>query len=603
MLQLRGSADRVLISSFFSDMRPVQRIVFFNGESLSTSELILTTQGTAASDQLYGTGNPDSLLGGGGNDRIQGYGGNDYLDGGMGDDELFGGEGDDTYRNGGGHDFARDESLISNDTYFFQYGDGFLNIEDKGGVDSLVLGNLIAPADVSVRIDDGGNVDLVFRRDKSQQVSWSSVFDDVSGRLLAERAFEAIRFADGTVWTMSDIRTKGIEATSGDDEIRAFETDDTVDGGPGDDALGGKDGNDQLLAGGGNDRLEGGRGDDRLFGGEGADSLMGSDGNDTLAGGRGDDELRGSDGDDVYLYELGDGADRIIYPYEKDPGFDRIELGAGISADSIDVRIHAGNATLFLADGGSLHIEQMYPRYGDPSTIEEIRFHDGGRWGPDDLMRKVRAIIGNAGSQTLSGGDRGEQLSGLGGDDRLLGGAGNDLLEGGDGNDVLEGGPGNDLLDGGRGSNDVYLFGRGDGQDVIDGPIQEDLALSHLGVLRFKANVNPGDVRIKGLGENRGIELVVGGAGDSVVLEGFHYGAYAYARPFNTVQRVEFANGAAWDGPTIDRLMRGGNHAPTVNAVIEDRAFTEGDPVRFGIAGRCVCRCGRRCGRCAVVLR
>ena len=58
---------------------------------------------------------------------------------------------------------------------------------------------------------------------------------------------------------------------------------------------------------------------------------------------------------------------------------------------------------------------------------------------------------------TVDGGD---------GNDTLIGGAGNDTLIGVDGDDRLVGGTGNDLLRGCAG-NDTYVFGRGDGQDVI----------------------------------------------------------------------------------------------------------------------------------------
>ncbi|WP_301278479.1 calcium-binding protein, partial [Dechloromonas sp.] len=66
-------------------------------------------------------------------------------------------------------------------------------------------------------------------------------------------------------------------------------------------------------------------------------------------------------------------------------------------------------------------------------------------------------LIGNAANNSLYGD---------GGNDTIYGAAGNDTLYGGNGDDVLDGGAGNDTLWESYG-NDTYLFGRGDGQDVI----------------------------------------------------------------------------------------------------------------------------------------
>ena len=53
-------------------------------------------------------------------------------------------------------------------------------------------------------------------------------------------------------------------------------------------------------------------------------------------------------------------------------------------------------------------------------------------------------INGDAGNDTLTGGDGADVLYGGAGDDRLIGGAGDDLLVGGAGDDWMFGGSGND---------------------------------------------------------------------------------------------------------------------------------------------------------------
>lgn len=117
---------------------------------------------------------------------------------------------------------------------------------------------------------------------------------------------------------------------SGDDLLRGFAGDDALEGGSGNDLLAGNAGSDTLSGGAGDDTLRGwrdddvlrgGEGDDRLAGHAGDDALGGGSGNDTLRGGRGDDTLDGGQGDDLliggpgndsFLFEAGDGDDRIF---------------------------------------------------------------------------------------------------------------------------------------------------------------------------------------------------------------------------------------------------------------------------------------------------
>lgn len=66
-----------------------------------------------------------------------------------------------------------------------------------------------------------------------------------------------------------------------------------------------------LEGGRGRDNLRGGSGDDVLNGNRGGDRLSGGDGDDVLSGGRGRDVLDGGQGDDTFVFNEGDGFDRI----------------------------------------------------------------------------------------------------------------------------------------------------------------------------------------------------------------------------------------------------------------------------------------------------
>ena len=65
----------------------------------------------------------------------------------------------------------------------------------------------------------------------------------------------------------------------------------------------------------GNDNLYGSVSSDLLFGGAGDDSIIAASGDDTLDGGNGNDYLEGGVGNDTYVFNIGDGIDRI-YDYE-----------------------------------------------------------------------------------------------------------------------------------------------------------------------------------------------------------------------------------------------------------------------------------------------
>lgn len=172
---------------------------------------------------------------------------------------------------------------------------------------------------------------------------------------------------------------------------------DTLRGLGGDDFLMGWRGNDLLEGGLGNDTLEGGPGDDRLFGGEGldtasyssagsgvqvdlsksgsqrtgagadwltsvenligsgfADRLRGNSEINVIDGGGGDDLLFGGRGADHFVFDAGDGADRIT---DFEDGLDLLDLrgyaGAAYSNTSI-ASVFGGHTLITLVGGESI---------------------------------------------------------------------------------------------------------------------------------------------------------------------------------------------------------------------------------------------------------
>jgi len=148
-------------------------------------------------------------------------------------------------------------------------------------------------------------------------------------------------------WMMMGAGDDFAAGGNGADIIAGNSGHDVLKGEAGDDVLYGGTGDDTLLGGAGKDVLIGGEGMDSasyaditsavrvyldsswandnaaavgdefssiegLIGGSGNDRLGGSDDDDVIGGGAGDDMLFGGAGDDTYVYNLGDGLDRIF---------------------------------------------------------------------------------------------------------------------------------------------------------------------------------------------------------------------------------------------------------------------------------------------------
>jgi Ca2+-binding RTX toxin-like protein len=187
---------------------------------------------------------------------------------------------------------------------------------------------------------------------------------------------------------------------------------------------------------------------------------------------------------------------------------------------------------------------------GTPYRIEQVQFADGTIWNASLLADTASAPIGSEGTDYLFGNSRDNNFQGLGGDDvlygygggdTLSGGAGNDVLSGGDGSgtDVLDGGAGNDTLYGGYqygGSNigwgnDIYVFGRGYGQDTIvdydgnSGTGNTDQAL-------FASGIAADQLWFSHVGNN--LEVSVIGTSDTLTIQNWYSGTASHVEQFRT---------------------------------------------------------------------
>jgi len=356
---------------------------------------------------LYNNDGDAILVGGAGNDYLSGGAGNDIMDGGAGDDILHGGTGNDTYifRRGTGTD------------YVYEYNSG-----DAGDV--IYVGDFITADNITARRSKRDLVLTII--DSGDQMLVTNWFSNESSRI------EQIKFADGTVWGVDEIKQKVLEATPYDDYIAGYETDDV------------------------------------LTGVAGNDSLYGDDGNDTLDGGSGNDLLDGGTGNDTYIWGRGSGSDVVVEQATTAGETNRIQLTEGV--DENDLRLMINGEDLLLAIKDSDDLLQIKGWFASvPAQLDEIRFSDGTTWDRAAILSKMS--IASDTDDYLAGTPLNDMLSGGGGDDTIYGFSGNDILNGGVDYDSIYGGAGDDQLNGGEGYDSLF---DDDGNNTLSGGADDD---------------------------------------------------------------------------------------------------------------------------------
>jgi len=446
---------------------------------------------TQGSDCLTGDGADEIIAGWGGNDIIYGGGGNDQLMGEEGNDSLCGDDGNDTLDGGMGNDLL--DGGVGNDTYLFGLGAGQDTIWSTDSTtnkqDTLKLGTGVLPDDVSLSRNADDLILKICGTGDLLTVVGYFVNDGVSPSSL-----EAIEFENGTVWDFAAVKVMlPSVGTEGDDLIRGYNTEEVIDG------LGG------------NDVIEGQGGDDTLSGGVGDDSLWGGAGNDTLDGGAGNDALQGETGNDTYTFNLGDGQDTIFENDSTAGNLDTIRFGEGIAASDITF-VRSGYDLIMGINGTSDLVKILNWGYEFSCRIERVEFADGTIWDAGYLHDQISSV----------------PIVGTGGVDYLRG-----WLEF---NNIFQGLGGNDTLYGDDVGNNTYLFGRGDGHDLIT---DYDSTSTKLDTIQFGAGVAASDITFA----RSGYDLVLGinDTSDQLRIQNWGYGD-AYR-----IERVEFADGTFWD--------------------------------------------------------
>jgi RTX calcium-binding nonapeptide repeat (4 copies) len=273
--------------------------------------------------------------------------------------------------------------------------------------------------------------------------------------------------------------------------------------------------------------LRGNVGNDSILGGSGSEKLRGGHGDDFVDGNRGDDVASLSTGFDFFLWDPGDGSDRVDGAGDEDVmlfrGSNQAEVfrvlpdgdDANLSRNVGDILMETDSVETFLIDtlsgADNIQIEDMAGT--DLAKVEVDLSAELQSPVPDGFADRVLVkgsaadesveVVGNNGIAAVTGLSTLVRVShaevpadnlvvaALDGRDTinastltasairltLDGGEGGDTLLGGAGADLLLGGAQEDFIDGNRGddeaqmsfSNDTFRWDPGDGSDLIDG--------------------------------------------------------------------------------------------------------------------------------------
>jgi Ca2+-binding RTX toxin-like protein len=424
VMRVDGNAGELRLYWWFNEgfayEYQVQRVEFANGTTWDIAALKqMVLQGGAGADVLNGYETADTLSGFGGNDTLVGWGGDDRLDGGAGADAMQGGLGNDTYVVEAAGDVVSEATNAGVDTVLSSIsytlgsnlenltltGTGQINATGNGLANTLV-GNSAANI-----LDGGAGADMMNGGAGNDNYVVDSSADKVTEATNqgTDTVLSSVSYTLGAnVENLTLTGSAAINATGNTQNnlLVGNSAANVLSGGAGADTLRGGAGDDTYIVDQTNDLVVelAGEGTDTMrtssfssilpanvenlvltapvsamLTGNGLDnSITGNAVTDWISGGGGNDRLMGGGGSDTYLYERGDGTDRIIENDATAGTTDSLRLGSGTSIRAIDVVLSRSADDLRLAIGSTTDgiIVQDWYR-GSAFQVESVRSSDG----------------------------------------------------------------------------------------------------------------------------------------------------------------------------------------------------------------------------------
>lgn len=489
-----------------------------NTALMTDSEFDTNTINLGGGNDIYTGGDGiDIIYGGYGDDTIKTGRGKDIVDGGSGNDIIEGGKGNDTLDGSSG-----------DDTYIWNNGDGFDEIKDTSGNNTIKFGENITKENLTFTYDGSGGMEIFINKNQDQGM-----------HILSSYSTNKIEFSDKTTL---DINNDGltlvqkntdesIVGTNGNDTIYGNKGNDIINGGSGEDIyvwnLG--DDLDTITDYSENNRIRFGAGillSDLSFTQNGRDlyinvkndnsqgvilkeyfnyngnisnnlnilemeeeqknynignldielmhydtpennKIYSTNGNNILHNGKGNDSVYLKDGSYTYLWNLGDGLDTFIFNNLDNGKTGMIKFGAEISAQDLTFSVINNKDIKITVKGDEnqgIILSNVYNK-NFLNRLDKIIFSDGNEFLLKDMKMTVNSPNGTIYNDIIHY-TEGGTINGGEGNDEIHGGNKIDKINGGNGDDYLYGYGDDDILSGGN-DND-HLYG-GEGNDTLNG--------------------------------------------------------------------------------------------------------------------------------------
>ena len=482
-----------------------------SGGTTSNDTLI----GTSGNDVLDGLAGDDVLRGLAGNDTLIGGAGNDLLDGGLGADSMTGGAGNDTYIVDVAGDVVTEslnsgtDTVQSSITYTLGANVENLTLTGTAAINGAghAFGNILTGNSAANILTGGAGNDVyvIGAGDtivETANAGLDTVFSDVTTTLSANVELLVLTGASAINGAGNSLAN----TLSGNNAAN------TLDGGAGTDILAGLDGNDTYLVDNTGDLVI-------ELANNGIDTVQSSV-SFTLGANIENLTLTGT----VALNGTGNGLDNVLLGNSANNA-----LTGGAGNDTLDGG--TGNDTMI---GGTGNDTYVVTAAGDVVT-------ENANEGTDTVRSSRTYTLGaNMEHLTLTGT---AAINGTGNilDNQMIGNSVANQLSGANGNDTLRGGLGNDMVNGGAG-NDTFLFGRGDGQDLV----QDNSGTADK--LLYDAGINPLDLVISRQANN--LRLSIHGSTDHVTIQNW------YTSSANRTETIQAGNGQTMLSTQVDQLIQ-----------------------------------------------
>ncbi len=442
-------------SYFYDDNKRIEKLEFTDGSSIVDIDNRITVI-CSENNIALPNGYKEAHLWGESDASVTGNDEDNQLNGNSGNNRFEGKKGNDNYWDDQGGD----------DTFVYNLGDGYDNIANIGGYDTIQFSAGITENMLRFERCDNGDLEIFIDADTEENcgsIRIQNYFNDDEWKI------EKVVLADGTEITDLNARAGVIEV----DSDYTMSEDSNIN---------------YVVVKGENDVNITGNSQDNNINGNAANNIY------DLKGGN--DYVYDPDGNDSYIYNLGDGNLTI----HDENGYDKIKIGEGIAPEDL---------TFLVDDYNNIHINfidkegdiMIINQNGDINNqIEEIEFADGtvindinsritrigsefhdidlpdgyteaNLWGEQDLN-----ATGNNNDNFLGGNAGNNTFNGRGGDDNIYDPDGNDtyIYNLGDGHDFYHD----------EGGYDTLQLGEGITQDMIKMERRDDNAL----VISFEGN-------------------------------------------------------------------------------------------------------------------